>query len=404
MIAFIRQKWKKIALALLLLAVLTQIPFIYRRWQLSRLHAAIERVNAGRVAPDESVYKDYWGVLHVHSNLGGHSDGKLTDIAKAAQANGLAFVIMTEHPSREVNTVDFTLRGVQGGVLFVNGNEVVTSERERFLALPGHESALTADTLATAEALRQTNAREAFSIAAYPEEWQHLDAGGYDGLEIYNLYTNARQANPVTLFFDALWAGYPELLFTRFYARPEANLQRWDVATRQRRIVAVAGNDAHQNIGFGLADASGHRFVYLQLDPYERSFRLFRTHVLLPAGQPLTTESLLSALRQGHCFTGFDVLGETSGFRFTAHNGAEQKLMGDEITWREGVRLRVALPVSARVILYKDGQAVQDEPAISQQEFTVREKGVYRVECYLPQLPGAAGGLPWIISNPIYVR
>ena len=236
MVAFIRQKWKKITLALLLLLALAQLPFIYRRWQLSRLHGAIEQLNAGRVAPDESVYKEYQGVLHVHSNLGGHSDGKLPDIVKAAQANGLAFVIMTEHPSREVNTADFTLRGLQGGVLFVNGNEVVTSERERFLALPGHESALPADNVATAEALRQTNTRGAFSIAAYPEEWQHLDAVGYDGLEIYNLYTNARQANPVTLFFDALWAGYPELLFTRFYARPEANLQRWDAVTHQRRV------------------------------------------------------------------------------------------------------------------------------------------------------------------------
>ena len=31
------------------------------------------------------------------------------------------------------------------------------------------------------------------------------------------------------------------------------------------------------------------------------------------------------------------------------------------------------------------------------------ERGVYRVEVYLPQL-GAAGQQPWIISNPIYVR
>jgi hypothetical protein len=37
-------------------------------------------------------------------------------------------------------------------------------------------------------------------------------------------------------------------------------------------------------------------------------------------------------------------------------------------------------------------------------EFQVSEKGIYRVEVYLPQLPLPAGAQPWIISNPIYVR
>ena len=32
------------------------------------------------------------------------------------------------------------------------------------------------------------------------------------------------------------------------------------------------------------------------------------------------------------------------------------------------------------------------------------EKGSYRVEVYLPQLPGDVSQQPWIISNPIYVK
>jgi hypothetical protein len=403
MIARIRQHWKKLALLLSLVA-LTQLPFIYRRFQLSRLHGAIAQLNASRAAPPKD-FADYKGVLHVHSSLGGHSDGKLADIVKAAQANGLRFVAMTEHPQRELNTADFTLRGEQGGVLFINGNEVVTANRERFLALPGDASAHAADTLNTADALKQAQTRGALTFAAYPEEWQHLSAGGYDGIEIYNLYTNARQANPLVTFFDTLWAGHPELLVTRFAARPDANLQKFDELTaRGARFVAVAGNDAHQNIGFGLADAGGHRWLHLQLDPYERSFRLFRTHIILPAGQPLTQENLYLSLRQGHCFTGFDVLGDTSGFLLTADNGAEQKLLGDEIALREGVRLKISLPIPARVALFRDGQRVNEAEGVLQQEFTAREKGAYRVECYLTQLQGAAGGFPWIISNPVYVR
>jgi hypothetical protein len=394
------KRWRKIALGLLLLLALAQLPFICRRFQLSRLHAAIEQLNAQRAAPS-SGFADYKGVLHVHSNLGGHSDGKLVDIVKAAQANGLRFVVMTEHPQRELNTADFTLRGAQGSTLFINGNEVVTADRERFLALPGDASAQTADTLPTQDALKQSQARGALSIAAYPEEWQNLSAGGYDGLEIYNLYTNARRANPVVTFFDALWAGHPELLFTRFYERPAANLQSWDRLTAQgRRVAGVAGNDAHQNIGFGLADAGGHRWLFVQLDPYERSFRLFRTHVVLPANQPLNTENLLAALKAGHCFTAFDVFGDATGALFTAGD----KLMGDEIAWREGLRLRVELPLPARVVWFKDGQPVKDAAGDKMFELNADGKGVYRAECYLSQLPGAAGAQPWIIFNPIYVR
>jgi hypothetical protein len=37
-------------------------------------------------------------------------------------------------------------------------------------------------------------------------------------------------------------------------------------------------------------------------------------------------------------------------------------------------------------------------------DWTTNEAGVYRVVCYLPQLPAPLDAKPWIISNPIYVR
>jgi hypothetical protein len=47
---------------------------------------------------------------------------------------------------------------------------------------------------------------------------------------------------------------------------------------------------------------------------------------------------------------------------------------------------------------------MQDEAGLQKKDYTVKDKGGYRVEVYLPQLPGPAGQQPWIISNPIYVR
>ncbi|MDQ2856267.1 MAG: hypothetical protein M3R68_08060, partial [Acidobacteriota bacterium] len=60
-------------------------------------------------------------------------------------------------------------------------------------------------------------------------------------------------------------------------------------------------------------------------------------------------------------------------------------------------------PLSSRIVLYKNGEAVQERIAAAT-EFEVKEKGIYRVEVYLPQLPKPASEQPWIISNPIYVR
>ena len=61
--------------------------------------------------------------------------------------------------------------------------------------------------------------------------------------------------------------------------------------------------------------------------------------------------------------------------------------------------LSVQVPVRARIVLLKDGQAFSDEAGIKEKDYAVTEKGSYRVEIYLPQLPGAVSQQPWIISN-----
>jgi hypothetical protein len=210
------------------------------------------------------------------------------------------------------------------------------------------------------------------------------------------------------MFFDGLWSyrSYPDLLFATFYARPANSLNLWDEAIRMtgRRLVATAGNDAHANVGMSLSDAAGKTWVGFKADPYERSFHLVRMHLLLPTGETLNSSSLVRAFSAGHCFIGLDLFADTTGFRFTATNGSDQKIQGDEITAGSGVTLSVQVPVSARVVLLKDGNVFSDELVIKEKKYAVAEKGSYRVEVYLPQLPGPVSSQPWIISNPISVK
>ena len=374
---------RRILLVVLLVLLLSQIPFVYRRYRLRRLSTSIQQLSSERRVPEQNGFTDYKGVVHVHSFLGGHSSGSFSEIISAAQSNQLQFVIMTEHTEKDFDTAAMTLQGVHGGVLFINGNEVSAENGDRVLALPGE-----------------------VSIVAYPEEFKNWDTPGLDGIEIYNVFTNARRVNPVVAFFDVLWSkrSYPDLIFAFYFARPDEGLKKWDQALTRARLTGVAGNDAHANIGVSLKDSSGKTLLGIQLDPYETSFRLVRLHALIEANKPLDATSLLDAMRAGHCFIGFDFLGDSSGFSFTAENVEERKIQGDEISLKPETRLRVQSPVSSRIVIYKDGSVLVDETGISGKELPISEKGVYRVEIYLPQLGPLVAKQPWIISNPIYVR
>lgn len=403
------KRWKKIALALLVLLLVSQAPFAYRRYRLGRLAAAVEAVNAARAPsrPDEP-FDDYAGVFHVHSSLGGHSTGRLEEVVRAARAERLAFVLMTEHPSPYVNTAEATLRGTHEGVLFVGGSELVASDGGRLFVLPG--AAATTPNPPLRDLVARAKGGERLAVVGYPEEVRDWRAGDFDGIEVYNLHTNAKRINYAAMLFDGVWAygSYPELLFARFYERPEASLRRWDEvnAAAGRRAYAYAGNDAHANVGLSLQDQTGDGLLEITLDPYERSFRLVRTHVLVRRGTPLDTESLLAALRAGHFYIAFDVFGDATGFRFTAEAGADTRPMGEEVALPPGgsVKLAARSPVKARTVFFRDGQAVREFKDSAQAELQVGERGVYRVEVYLDQLGGLLAGKPWVISNPIFVR
>jgi hypothetical protein len=397
---------RKILIAALGLIILSQVPFAYRRYRLSRLQNTIQQLASQRVHPStESEYVDYTGVIHVHSSLGGHSTGNFAELISAAKANQLDFVIMTEHPQADFNTAAMTLNGVFGGVLFVNGNEVTTANGDRLLLIGGSYTGNLASPQTTEAVVALQKGAGGLSIVAYPSESQNWQSTSVDGVEVYNLFTNSRRINPVVMFFDGLWSygRYPELMFANFFARPAEDLKRWDdtISTSGRRLVATAGNDAHSNIGLSLNDASGKQWLGVKLDPYERSFRTVRTHVLIKKDKKLTRESLLEAISQGHCYLSFDLFGDAKGFSF-APTGAEPKIMGDEIAFTPGVHLKASAPLNGRFVLLKSG-AMIDQTSGTTADFAIGNFGNYRIEVYLDSLPTPVKGQPWIISNPIYV-
>ena len=394
---------KRTALALLAAAIVSQLPFIYRRHQLLRLRQGIAALAAQRMPPVEDGFKEVKGVIHVHSLLGGHSLGTFDEIIRAAQINQLDFVVMTEHPESHVATAEATLRGVHEGVLFVNGSEVETADGDRLLIFPG-SAAEDPSRLPTRRLIAEARSKGQMTAVAYPRETGAWKEEWPDGLEVYNLYTNARRARTFPLILDAIWSwwSYPDLIFARFYERPDDALRIWDEALKGRRLFAIAGNDAHANIGLGLRYDSGKPIFDMRFDPYETSFHLVRNHVLLAADEPLTAETLQAALSRGHSFIAFDLFSDATGFRFMASDGRETKIMGDQIAATGDLQLTVRTPLPSHIRLLKDGEEVAQAQNATSLTHRTSEPGVYRVEVYLDQLPLIASK-PWIISNPIRV-
>jgi hypothetical protein len=218
---------------------------------------------------------------------------------------------------------------------------------------------------------------------------------GFTGLELWNGFSEFKSR-----IQSKLHAVYYAFFPRRIARGPLAGaLQRWDeLLASGRRVVAIGGSDAHatpQSLG------PIRRVIF----PYEFHFRAVNTHVLVPRATGTEAASdtgmILDALRQGHCFIGYDLPAPTKGFSFTAHGLQQTAQMGDELSSVGGVTLKIRLPRRAECVLLRDGKPVRTWMGRDIITYITTDPGVYRVEVYIHYLGMRRG---WIYSNPIYVR
>jgi hypothetical protein len=410
--------FKRIILVLLVLLILAQIPFIYRRYQTGKLAQKIAQLDASRTAYSDPNFKEYKGIIHAHTNLGGHSTGSFEELIAAANANDLDFVLMTEHYSDTFDTAAQTLNGVYGKTLFVGGNEIDTSDGDRFLLIPGGGEAAKARMSGTTAFLEKAHAANQLALITYPEKFKSWDSN-FDGIEVFSLHTQAKQMSWLGSLGDLIWSypSYPELTLAKNFTRPGANLAKFDEMAAQhtedlsgqvrfsRKISLFVGTDAHSNIGFHLfGDDAGNKIIGLKFDPYETIFRIARVHVVTSHQQEFNSATLVEAVRNGNYFIGIDALGDSSGFLFSGPTNQGTVIMGHSVSLSHGLQLKISCPLPARLVLLKDGAVVGESKDKTQLEFEPNGPGVYRVEAYRDDLGPPFDKIPWILSNPIYVR
>lgn len=355
---------------------------------------------------------EYAGAVHIHS-VYSDGTGKIEDIAKAAYDSDLDFILMTDH-----NTLKPKDDGYEkwlNGVMVLIGYEVNDmANRNHYLTfgidevigsyqeLPNGELGCK---LSAKEYVKQIKDKGGIGFLAHPDEVRsHLpehppypwveETDDYTGIEIWNHMSEwiegMNEGNKIERFLHPLKSVMSPFART---------LKRWDDAAMKRHITGIGGVDAHalkQNV-LG--------FFEVEIFAYKVLFKSIRTHVLID--EPILKNNkasfekdklkILTALKYGKCFTANYYNGNPKGFRFYAEFKGLTCNMGDTITSNgENVILRALVPQECNVRLIHNGVMLSETKTMNAM-WDVKEKGIYRVECWL-----ADRG--WIFSNHIRVN
>jgi hypothetical protein len=335
------------------------------------------------------------GSFHVHSSRSDGS-GSPDEIAEAAARAGLTFVVLTDHGdgTRQPDSPRY-----RSGVLVIDGVELSTQGGHYIaVGMPPAPYPLRGEARDVIEDVKRLGG---FGVVAHPDSakpelrWNAWDAP-FDALEWLNADSEWRDESRWQ--FARALARYPfrpaETLAS-LLDRPNATLERWDALTKTRRVVALAGADAHARAGWSDDEPNGYRWGwFLRIPSYRASFSAFTVRV--PLAQPLQqtdaaadARTILSALRAGEVYTAIDGLAAPASLEFRQNGPA--------------MIARTNAPADAALVLRRDGAVVAQGPAPELMFESRGEPGTYRVEVRLANAPGDPT-VPWIVSNPIYIR
>ncbi len=350
------------------------------------------------------------GAFHVHSRWSDGS-GTVDEIAAAAAAAGLDFVLLTDHGDATASRPP----SYRHGVLVIQGVEIGTDGGHYVaLGLPAAPYPLGGDARGVVEDVRRLGG---FGVVAHPTSPRAALAWAdwslpVDGIEWLNLDSQWRDDGLFALLRAAggYWFRAPQSIAS-LLARPERALSRWDTLAAEREVVGLGAIDAHANLPLGDDDDGYGGRAGLRLPGYESTFRVLALRVELdqpPAGDAAVDAGrLLEQLRAGRVYTAVDALANPVRFAYTGLTaGGRQVQMGERTLPEDGLTLTatVAGPPEATLRLLRNGRTVAQGtgPVLAHPVARDDEPGAYRVEVALPGAPGRPP-VPWIVGNPIYV-
>jgi hypothetical protein len=354
------------------------------------------------------------GAFHIHTTRSDGS-GSPEEVAAAAARAGLQFVILTDHGdgTRQPDAPQY-----RSGVLCIDAVEISTSSGHYMaIGLPQTPYPLGGEAHGVIEDVARFGG---FGVVAHPDsnkpslQWHEWDAP-FDAMEWLNADTEWRDESRGHLARAlAVYPFRPVETLVSLLDRPDTTLARWDVLTRQSRVVALAGADAHARIAWRDDEANAYRRGwFVRIPSYYASFRTFALRVNLErqfSGNAVAdAQQVLAALKAGHAYTGIDAIASPIGLEFTASqrtNDGQHTAQQGDLLHAEGpvmLRARVNAPAGGVIVLRKDGRIITQHPLPALEFESTAGNGAYRIEVYRSNAPGQPL-IPWIVSNPIYVQ
>lgn len=331
------------------------------------------------------------GAYHLHTRFS-DGRGRVEDVVKAARKNHLDFIILTDHG--HPNQACLQSQGWRQGVLVLAGSELSTN-RGHLVALAFSDSVKVLPRLAE-EAARTIKKEGGFSLIAHPYSKTSWSWGKenelYLGLELIDADTMLKRKWLSTLPLFPLLLFNQRVLALRILEPFPSPFRQWDFLNEKNPPL------------YGFFSCDAHIF-------YETLLSLF--HLRIPLGRELPVEFkaarqlVFESLRSGAFYNSIDAAQPATGFRFWAEKGKEIFPMGSliEINPGEKVWLRIKTPAlnSDVTAIIHNGQKIftTSEKEIS---FQPLDSGFYRVEVYLRERSILPEDLPWIVSNPIFLR
>lgn len=346
---------------------------------------------------------NYAGNIHIHST---YSDGtgSIEEIAAAANAANLDFVIITDHLTRDGAHEE----GKYGRTHVIVGVEL-NQQANHYLAMD--TTALIEDySPEPQKTIDEVNRQGGFGFLAHPFEkgshlvtegaaypWIDWTVSGFTGIELWN-YSSQWKGKATSRWKIFLWY-FGDRDAPVKTGPPRQCLKLWDAYTREKPVVGIGGTDAHA-IKFRVG------FYTMEIFPYRDLFHTINTYICLPEKLhkevPVARKQIMEALKKGNCYICFDRYRGGYNFYFGAFNGSEEIPMGEKTKLKDKLRLQVKAPQRRSYIrLIRNGELIC-ECKSQHLDYKVSTPGTYRAEVYFCPLFGRRR--PWIYSNPVYIE
>ena len=338
---------------------------------------------------------NYSGAIHMHTT---ESDGTkpLEEVVAIGQRCGLDFMLFTDHMTLSLR--DAGKEGYYGKTLAIIGYEHNDpDDKNHYLIF--NSPKVYDEKLSVKQYVSAAAADNAIGIMAHPDEirdklveyppyqWTDWSVEGFTGIELWNQMSEWMEK--LTRFNKLMMSFSPR---KSMIGPTQRILNKWDELNMKRKVVGVAGVDAH-----AFPVKAGPFTV--EIFPYKVHFRSLRTHILLPhklsEDFKEAKQQLFSAIRDARVFFSNIRWGEADEFEFYGVQGATKVVSGGSLPSADGAGLIVKLPAKATVHLIHNGNKILTTETASL-EYTINQPGIYRVECW-------RGDRGWIFSNHIRI-